>query len=137
MSSRSLETSGCRTSAAATFGRSSTTLPRNCPGAASEAWSMRLDRSTAGLRIARSPATIQPALVRLPAMDATPIERVASPAEFANLLATLPLAHALPYGLAGYGMGRRAQMVRLRWEEVDLKIGAIEWGVEWEARKYE
>ena len=29
------------------------------------------------------------ALVRLPAMDATPIERVASPAEFANLLAAL------------------------------------------------
>jgi integrase len=70
-------------------------------------------------------------------MDATPIERVASPAEFANLLAALPLENALPYALAGYAMGRRAQIVRLRWEEVDLKIGAIEWGVEWEARKYE
>jgi integrase len=34
-------------------------------------------------------------------------------------------------------MGRRAQIVRLQWEDVDLKIGAIEWGVEWEARKYE
>ena len=77
------------------------------------------------------------ALVRLPAMDATPIERVASPAEFADLLAALPLENALPYALAGYGMGRRAQIVRLRWEEVDLKVGAIEWGVEWEARKYE
>jgi hypothetical protein len=77
------------------------------------------------------------ALVRLPAMDATPIERVASPVEFASLLAALPLEHALPYALAGYGMGRRAQIVCLRWEEVDLKVGAIEWGVEWEARKYE
>lgn len=77
------------------------------------------------------------ALVRLPAMDATPIERVASPAEFANLLAALPLDDALPYALAGYGMGRRAQIVRLLREEVDLKVGAIEWGVEWEARKYE
>jgi integrase len=77
------------------------------------------------------------ALVRLPAMDATPIERVASPAEFADLLAALPLENALPYALAGYAMGRRAQLVRLRWEEVDLKVGAIEWGVEWEARKYE
>lgn len=77
------------------------------------------------------------ALVRLPAMDATPIERVASPAEFANLLAALPLENALPYALAGYGMGRRAQIVRLRWEELDLRVGAIEWGVEWEARKYE
>jgi integrase len=77
------------------------------------------------------------ALVRLPAMDATPIERVASPAEFANLLAALPLENALPYALAGYGMARRAQIVRLRWDDVDLKVGAIEWGVEWEARKYE
>lgn len=77
------------------------------------------------------------ALVRLPAMDATPIERVAPPADFADLLAALPLDDALPYALAGYAMGRRAQIVHLRWEEVDLKIGAIEWGVEWEARKYE
>jgi integrase len=77
------------------------------------------------------------ALVRLPAMDATPIERVASPAEFAGLLAALSLDSALPYALAGYGIGRRAQIVRLRWEEVDLKVGAVEWGVEWEARKYE
>jgi integrase len=77
------------------------------------------------------------ALVRLPAMDATPIERVASPAEFADLLAALPLEKALPYALAGYGMGRRAQIVRLCWQEVDLKVGAVEWGFEWEARKYE
>ena len=27
--------------------------------------------------------------------------------------------------------------MRLRWEDVDLKVGAIELGVEWEARKYE
>ncbi len=77
------------------------------------------------------------ALVRLPAMDATPIERVASPAEFARLLAALEPEDALPYALAGYAMGRRAQIVRLTWPEVDLKVGAVEWGVEWEARKYE
>jgi integrase len=77
------------------------------------------------------------ALVRLPAMDATPIERVASPAEFAQLLAALEPQDALPYALAGYAMGRRAQIVRLRWPEVDLKVGALEWGVEWEARKYD
>ena len=70
-------------------------------------------------------------------MNATAVDRVASPAEFANLLASLPLEKALPYALAGYAMGRREQTVRLRWEEVDLKIGAIEFGVEWEARKYE
>lgn len=77
------------------------------------------------------------ALVRLPAMDARPIERVASPGEFARLLAVLEPRDALPYGLAGYAMGRRAQIVRLRWPEVDLKVGALEWGLEWEARKYE
>lgn len=77
------------------------------------------------------------ALVRLPAMDATPIERVASPAEFADLLAALALEDALPYALAGYAMGRRAQIVHLQWGEVDLKVGAIEWGVELEARKYD
>jgi len=77
------------------------------------------------------------ALVRLPAMNATPIERVASPAEFAQLLAAVPLDIGLPYALAGYGMGRRAQIIRLSWSDVDLDVGAIEWGVEWEARKYE
>ena len=34
-------------------------------------------------------------------------------------------------------MGRRAQIVRLRWREVDLTLGAVEWGVEWEAAKYD
>lgn len=77
------------------------------------------------------------ALVRLPAMNATPIDRVASPTEFADLLAALPLDLAVPYALAGYAMGRRAQIVRLTWPEVDLELGAIEWGVAWEARKYE
>ena len=77
------------------------------------------------------------ALVRLPAMNATPIERVVSPDEFAQLLAALSLDLALPYALAGYGMGRRAQIIRLPWKDVELNIGAIEWGVEWEARKYD
>jgi integrase len=70
-------------------------------------------------------------------MDATPIERVASPAEFVRLLAVLPKEDALPYALAGHAMGRRAQIVRLRWQDVDLNVGALEWGVEWEARKYD
>ena len=77
------------------------------------------------------------ARIRLPAMNATPVGRVASPPEFARLLDALPLEFALPYALAGYGTGRRAQIIHLRWSEVDLKVGAIEWGVEWEARKYD
>lgn len=75
--------------------------------------------------------------VHLPAMDPTPIERVASPAEFAKLLAALTAADALAYGLAGYGMARAAQIQRVRWDDVDLELGLIEWGVEWEAAKYE
>jgi len=54
-----------------------------------------------------------------------------------QLLAALPTEDAVPYALAGYGMARRAQIVRVRWRDVDLNLGAIEWGVEWEARKYE
>jgi integrase len=75
--------------------------------------------------------------VRLPTMAAKPIDRVVSPVEFARLLDALPLDDALPYALAGYGMGRRQQIVLLHWREVDLQVGAIEWGVEWEAAKYE
>jgi integrase len=68
-------------------------------------------------------------------MNATPRDRVATPAEFARLLAALPLDDALPYALAGYAMGRRAEIVRLRWRDVDLEVGAIEWGVSEHARK--
>jgi integrase len=75
------------------------------------------------------------ARVRLPAMNATPRERVATPAEFARLLAALELEDALPYALAAYAMGRAAQIQHLRWCEVDLRVGAIEWGAEEEARK--
>lgn len=75
--------------------------------------------------------------VRLPAMDSTPIERVATPPEFAQLLDVLELGDAVAYALAGYGMARAAQIQRLAWRDVDLDAGAIELGAEWEAAKYE
>lgn len=75
--------------------------------------------------------------VRLPAMSPSLVSRVVSPAEFAALLACLDATDAAAYALAGYGMGRAAQIRRLRWRDVDLEVGAVEWGVEWEARKYE
>lgn len=75
--------------------------------------------------------------VRLPAMDATPIDRVATPAEFARLLDALDLADAVAYGLAGYAMARAAQIRRVRWRDVDLTAGLVELGVEWEAAKYD
>ncbi len=81
--------------------------------------------------VAHDPA----ALIGLPAMNATPRDRVATPAEFAALLAALEIEDELPYALAGYAMGRRAQIQRLRWHDVDLRIGAIEWGIEHDARK--
>jgi hypothetical protein len=81
--------------------------------------------------VAHDPA----ARVRLPAMNATPRDRVATPKEFQALLAALEIDDALPYALAGYGMGRRAQIQHLRWRDVDLRVGAIEWGNEQEARK--
>ena len=61
--------------------------------------------------------------------------RNATRAEFAKLLDALEIEDALPYALAAYAMGRRAQIQRLRWRDVDLRIGAIEWGIEHEARK--
>jgi integrase len=75
------------------------------------------------------------ARVRLPAMNATARDRVATPVEFAALMAALEIEDALPYALAAYAMGRRAQIQRLRWRDVDLRAGAIEWGVEPEGRK--
>ncbi len=77
------------------------------------------------------------ASVRLPAMNAKRRSRVATPREFAALLAALEISDALPYALAGYAMGRRAQVQYLRWRDVDLVRGLIEWGVEDGARKSE
>ena len=68
-------------------------------------------------------------------MNATPIERVATPAEFARLLAALGTVDALAYGLAAYAMARAEQIRRARWQDVDLKVGAIELGVDPDARK--
>jgi integrase len=74
-------------------------------------------------------------LVRLPAMDATPRDRVATPTEFAGLLAPLPLEDALPYALAGYGTARHQEIRTLDWSHVDLKLGAVELAGDEEGRK--
>jgi integrase len=73
--------------------------------------------------------------VRLPAVNAKRRDRIATPKEFAVLLAALETEDALPYALAGYAMGRRAQIQYLRWRDIDLELGLIEWGVEDDARK--
>ena len=45
------------------------------------------------------------------------------PRNFRRCSAALEIDDALPYALAGYGMGRRAQIQRLRWRDVDLRVG--------------
>jgi integrase len=73
--------------------------------------------------------------VRLPAMDATPRDRVATPAEFVALLDALALEDALPYGLAGYGTARKQEIRTLDWLHVDFTLGAMELAADEEGRK--
>lgn len=75
------------------------------------------------------------ARIRLPAMEEKPRDRIATPTEFAALLAALSTEEALPYALAGYAMGRRAQIQHICWEDINLTIGAVEWGATAAARK--
>jgi integrase len=73
--------------------------------------------------------------VRLPAMAATPRDRVAAPAEFASLLGAVALQDALPFALAGYGTARKQEIRVLDWAHVDLKLGAVELAADEEGRK--
>lgn len=76
--------------------------------------------------------------VRLPAMNAKPRERVATPAEFRRLLDALEPEDALPYALAAYGTARRAEILNLRWGDVDLELDALTLAADEDlARKYE
>lgn len=75
------------------------------------------------------------ARVRLPAMNATPRDRVASRAEMARLLAALKPADALPYALAAYGTARRGEIRHARVGDVDLQLGVIYLGADEAARK--
>lgn len=73
--------------------------------------------------------------VRLPAMNATPRDRVATPAEMEKLLDALDPADALPYALAAYATARRAEIRHARVEDVDLKLGVIYLGADERGRK--
>ena len=63
--------------------------------------------------------------VRLPAMNATPRDRVATPAEMQILLGALEPSDALPFALAAYATARREEIRRARVSDVDLAIGVI------------
>jgi integrase len=75
--------------------------------------------------------------VQLPAMDATPRDRVVSPAELRRLLDVLEPEDALPYALAAYATARRAEVLALDWPHVDFDRGVIELGADPQARKYD
>jgi integrase len=82
--------------------------------------------------IDRDLALVDPAArIKLPAMNATPRDRVATPLEMHTLLERLQspasVADALPYALAVYAMGRRADIQRLTWAQVDLDLGLVGW----------
>ena len=73
--------------------------------------------------------------VRLPAMNATPRDRVASVAEMQTLLDALDPADALPYALAVYATARRAEIRHARVGDVDLDMGVIYLGADERGRK--
>ncbi len=73
--------------------------------------------------------------VRLPAMNATPRDRVATVAEMQTLLDALDPADALPYALAAYATARRAEIRHARVEDVDLDLGVIYLGADERGRK--
>jgi integrase len=75
------------------------------------------------------------ALVPLPAMEARPRDRVATPEEMATLLAALEPADALPYALAAYATARRAEIRHARVQDVDLDLGIIHLAADERARK--
>jgi integrase len=68
-------------------------------------------------------------------MDAKPRDRVATPAEFVQLLGALKPEDALPWALAGYGTARKQEIRVLDWSHIDLQLGAVELAADEEGRK--
>lgn len=73
--------------------------------------------------------------VRLPAMNATPRDRVGTVPEINVLLGALEPADALPYALAVYATARRAEIRHARVEDLDLELGVIYLGADDRGRK--
>jgi site-specific recombinase XerD len=91
--------------------------------------------------------------VKLPASNPTVRDRVATPDEFANLLAALAkptpkereeeesrspreaLRDSVPFALAGYGTARRQEIRVLEWSHLNLDLGVMELAGDEEGRK--
>ena len=81
--------------------------------------------------VEHSPAT----RLRLPAMSATPRDRVATVTEMGALLAALEDADALPFALAVYATARRGEIRHACVGDVDLALGVIYLGADERGRK--
>lgn len=77
------------------------------------------------------------ARVRLPAMNAVPRSRVATPGEMVALLSALDPEDAIPYALAVYTTARRAEIRTLRWRDLDFDRMSIHLGEDEAGRKSE
>jgi integrase len=83
--------------------------------------------------VTHDPAT----LIRLPAFDSTARDRVATPGEFAKLLAALETEDKVPFALAGYGSARSQEVRHLEWPEVDFERAVLLLADDDSARKSE
>jgi integrase len=75
--------------------------------------------------------------VRLPFDDSNGKHRIATPGEFADLLAAIPDEDALAWAIAGYATARHQEIEVLGWEDIDFKENAILLAGDGEARKSE
>lgn len=90
---------------------------------------------------ARDLASVKPTMdVELPASDAKPRDRVATPAELRRLLDLLAAEpRTLPdipaFAMAAYATSRAEEMRRVGWEDVDWDLAVILFGLDEEGRK--
>jgi integrase len=83
-------------------------------------------RSLYSYAIARELIESSPtANVLLPAINAKPRDRVATPREFQRLLLALEPADAVPFALAAYATARSQEILSLTWATVDWDAGEI------------
>jgi integrase len=84
--------------------------------------------------VARGEVAVNPTSgLELPAMEGVR-DRVASPAEAAELLAALPERDRALWATAMYAGLRRGELLALRWEDVDLTGGVIHVERSWDAK---
>jgi integrase len=85
--------------------------------------------------VARGEVVVNPTSgLELPAMEGAR-DRIASPAEAAELLAALPEHDRALWATAMYAGLRRGELLALRWEDVDLAGGVIHVERSWDAKE--